>query len=632
MKTIGIGVVVAFVVTASSSACFAEATNYTFTVLRNGVINDTVVDAIAPSGVATTRSGRWLLSFGDKGDCTAGCKVYLCESQDAGQTWSQPYKTIAPDNELQGLDMPLFSLDDGCILGAKNVFTYEDNTWDRRGFRTSRIMMMASQDEGRSFTLLQVLKTPERSIVSCMNALVRLKNGDMILPAYCYPKAGTGRQPGSVYGSGFFRSRDGGKTWGGFELAFKEVSGAKRMSFNESAFAVKAGGTLVGFARIDSRPVNNMWKITSQDHGTTWTMPVETEIRGNYPEIKRLNNGLYLMVCGVCKTGGGRPTVFFLSEDGENYEQVGRVYYSRPEYFGGRRGGGAGGTQSIIPVGENRAYAVYYGGDLGLKGKMCTYIDGCLIEVRRRAHVTRGPADCESGSVRPPPSPMETVSLLGDIKLDLLYVAPGSLTNASPVKEVACRAGYYLGKHEITQAQYQAVMKTNPACFKKDNHPVDCVSWHDALAFCEALTRIERHAGRLSDKEVYRLPTEVEWEFAARGGNSSRNYAFSGGDKINEVAWKQGNSDYEPHEVGRKKANELGFCDMSGNVWEWTDDCYSDAPAYAGGGHYAREMAICGGDCNSLAVLCRISSRSNVAPARRLRGLGFRILRTLSKE
>ncbi|GEM_PF-2291467 len=639
MKTARTWFVLAVLQQAIGGVCFAEVSPYDFRVLRNGVINDTVAAAVAPSGIATTPSGKWLLAFGDRGDGGPGCKVYFVESLDAGQTWSQPYKTIEPDNERQGGGFVLFnhSPDDGSILGARLVIDHADTRQlNPANLRTSKIIMMISRDEGRTFTLLQELKSPGQSLVACMSSLVRLQNGDLILSAYCGPKIGTGRQPGSVYGSGFYRSRDGGKTWGDFELAFKEVPGMKALGFNESAFAVKDDGSIVGFARIDSRPVKNMWKIRSRDNGQTWTMPEETAIPGNAPDIKRLNNGLYVMVCGLL-IPGDRPTVMFVSADGENYERAGTVYYSRPEYNGGRPwGSGSGGTQWIYPVGEDRAYVVFYGGDLGLKGKTCTYIDGCLIEVRLRPPLGGGTAENNAGQNADLFRPAQTLTLPGGVSLDLLYVAYGKSTNAMPSRPLVARSGFFLGKHEITQTQYQSVMKTNPACFKGDNLPVENVSWHDALAFCEALTQIERYAGRLPENELYRLPTEAEWEFAARGGTQSRNAEFSGfydrkwPDEF--TAWYCSNSDYQTHAVGQRGANELGFHDMSGNVWEWTDDCYSDTPAYAGKGQYAREMAVRGGSWDSLGGFCKVTSRSNVAPVRRMNCLGFRVLRTVSKQ
>ncbi len=614
----------------------AEVPPYEFRVLRNGVINDTVAGAIHPSGIATTRSGKWVLSFGDRGDAGPGNKTYFVESWDAGQTWSQPYKIIEPDTERQGGGYVMFNqvLDDGGILGARLIIEHMDTRQlNPANLRTSKIIMLVSRDEGRTFNPLQELKSPGQAIISCMSSLVNLKNSDLILSAYCYPTVA--RQPGAVYGSGFYRSRDGGKTWGEFELAFKEVPATKALGFNESTFAVKEDGSIVGFARIDSRPpTNNMWKVTSTDNGKTWSMPQETDIRGNFPEIKRLNNGLYVMVCGLC-IPGDRPTVIFISADGENYERAGAVYYSRPEYNGGRPwGSGSGGTQAIIPVGENRAYVVFYGNDLGLKPY--SYIDGCLIEVQLRTPLTGGAAEARAGQNADSSRPAQTLTLPGGVGLDFLYVASGKSTNAMPSPPLVARCGFFLGKHEITQAQYQSVMKTNPACFKGDNLPVENVSWHDALAFCEALTQIEHHAGRLPENELYRLPSEAEWEFAARGGNKSRNAEFSGcsdrkwPDEF--TAWYCGNSDRQTHEVGQRGANELGFHDMSGNVWEWTDDCYSDTCAYAGQGQYAREKAIRGGSWNSLGAFCKVTSRSNVAPVRRMNCLGFRVLRTVSKQ
>jgi len=615
---------------------FAAAPNFEFRILRNGVVNDAIMDAIAPSGISVTPSGKWLLTFQDRGDTAGGCKAYFIASPNAGQTWSQPYQIIGPEKDTHAVSILFLShtMDDGSLLVARHDFIHKDSTFKsaQQMLTTSKITMMTTRDEGRSFTPLQVLKSPDNAMVSCMSAVVKLKNGDLILSAYCFPTAGTDRQPGAVYGSGFFRSHDGGKTWGGLEEAFKEVPGAKALRFNESAFAVKDDGSIVGFARIDSRPVNNMWKIVSKDNGKTWTLPEETNIPGNAPDIKRLGNGLYLMICGLCMPGD-RPTVFFISADGENYERAGSVYYSRPEYNGGRPwGAGSGGTQYVFPVGENRAYAVFYGGDMALKGEMNTYIDGCLIEAKPLPKPGIGLAEFTPGQSSTFPRPSMTVSLPGDLKLEMIYVAPGSFTETATSHKITVPDGYYLGKYEITQAQYQAVMKNNPSYLKKDNYPVDNVSWYDTLAFCEALTQMERQAGRLLNNERYRLPTEAEWEFAARGGSNSQNYECSGGPmaKIDEVAWKYGNSNYEPHEVGLKRANELGFCDMSGNVWEWTDDCYSDSPAYAGGGQYGREMAIRGGDWNSLAASCRVSSRSNVAPVRSMRCLGFRVLRTIS--
>jgi len=130
-----------------------------------------------------------------------------------------------------------------------------------------------------------------------------------------------------------------------------------------------------------------------------------------------------------------------------------------------------------------------------------------------------------------------------------------------------CVSDFAIGKYEVTQGQWQAIMGTNPSRYSScgSDCPVDQVSWYDIQDFINTLNA-------KGDRQ-FRLPTEAEWEYAARSGG--KNELFSGGNDVDAVAWYDRNSDNKPHKVGTKKANGLGIYDMSGNVWEWVNDCYS---------------------------------------------------------
>ena len=181
---------------------------------------------------------------------------------------------------------------------------------------------------------------------------------------------------------------------------------------------------------------------------------------------------------------------------------------------------------------------------------------------------------------------------------------------------------FYIGKYEVTQAQWRAVMGSNPSGFTGDNNPVEYVSWDDVQEF---ITKLNAQTGK-----HLRLPTEAEWEYAARGGNKSKGYKYSGSDNIDEVAWYNSNSSSITHPVGQKTPNELGIYDMSGNVYEWCQDWYgaysSSSQTNPTGPSSGSERVLRGGSWFNNARNCRVSDRDSGIPDGRSGYFGFRLV------
>ena len=199
---------------------------------------------------------------------------------------------------------------------------------------------------------------------------------------------------------------------------------------------------------------------------------------------------------------------------------------------------------------------------------------------------------------------------------------PGHSGKEGPRHSVTMR-DFYIGKYEVTQAQWRAVMGGNPSHFKGDDLPVENVSWDDAKDFCRRLS--EMTGAR------YRLPTEAEWEYACRAKNDG---ASAGA--LDEMAWYGNILDVTTHPVGRKQPNAFGVYDMHGNVWEWCEDDWhknyanapSDGSAWVDKPSRGPYRVVRGGDWNDSAVTCRSSNRSADLPGRRLAAfLGFRLVK-----
>lgn len=214
---------------------------------------------------------------------------------------------------------------------------------------------------------------------------------------------------------------------------------------------------------------------------------------------------------------------------------------------------------------------------------------------------------------------------------------------------------FYISKYEVTQKEWVDVMGKNPSFFEGDGLPVETVSWYDIIDYCNKRSIKEKlkpyyvidktRAKEFTDENDkvrwfvsinnnangYRLPTEAEWEYAATGGQNSKNFTFSGGDNIDDVAYHKGNNNTSTRYVGEKKANELGIYDMSGNVWEWCWDRFGEEiPVNVKdpkGPTFGNTKVIRSGSWNYAADVCSINYRTEGFPYKIGNGVGFRVVK-----
>ena len=214
---------------------------------------------------------------------------------------------------------------------------------------------------------------------------------------------------------------------------------------------------------------------------------------------------------------------------------------------------------------------------------------------------------------------------------NMMYVSGGTFimggddsSDQMPTHSVTL-SSYYICKYEVTQALWRAVMGSNPSNFKGNNLPVENVSWYDCQTF---IKRLNSYTGR-----NFRLPTEAEWEFAARGGNYSRHYKYSGSNYIDDVAWYIDNSNKRPHPVGAKQPNELGLYDMSGNVGEWCSDWDGSYSSYSQtnptGPNSGSFRVNRGGFWRYNARYCRTPERNSNTPDYCVNTIGLRLVLSL---
>lgn len=200
--------------------------------------------------------------------------------------------------------------------------------------------------------------------------------------------------------------------------------------------------------------------------------------------------------------------------------------------------------------------------------------------------------------------------------------------NEKPVHRVVISRSFEIGKYEITQAEWEAVMGSNPSQFKGASHPVERVSWGDVQLFIQAMNARE-------DGYEYRLPTEAEWEYAARAGSSGD---YGGTGTLDEMGWYEQNSGGMTHPAGTKSPNAWGLYDMHGNVWEWVQDWYArdyydESPTTDPSGPKAgTSRTVRGGGWSYSAERCTSASRAHPAPGDRYSFIGFRVVRVPTSE
>ena len=294
-------------------------------------------------------------------------------------------------------------------------------------------------------------------------------------------------------------------------------------------------------------------------------------------------------------------------------------------------------AQTTLPVGQHSFVVACEGyeseeGTVKLKASAPSNIQITLTKeaVAIQQNIVSQPAVAQQHVVQAPIAHSDniTIPVKDGISIDMVRVEAGTFTmgatpemknpndDEKPTHRVTLTNDYYMGKYEVTQALWKAVMGNNPSKFKGDNLPVENVSWYDCQEFISKLNRITG--------KTFRLSTEAEWEYAARGGNKSRGYQYSGSNNLSDVAWYKDNGGSKTHAVGTKQPNELGIYDMSGNVYEWCQDRYGAYSSSSqvnpiGADIEPSNRVIRGGSWDYYARICRSSDRGINVPDNRSR-------------
>ena len=301
-------------------------------------------------------------------------------------------------------------------------------------------------------------------------------------------------------------------------------------------------------------------------------------------------------------------------------------------------------AQTTLPVGQH-SYIVFcdgYDSEEGTVKLKASTPSNLQITLSKEAMATQQsivsqPIVAQQPMEQTPVTNVDNISIpvKDGISIDMVRVEAGTFTMGATAEmkdpfndeksthRVTLTNDYYIGKYEVTQALWKAVMGNDPSYFKGDNLPVEQVSWDDCQDFLSKLNRITG--------KTFRLPTEAEWEYTARGGKKCRGYQYSGSNNLLDVAWFRDNSGDVTHAVGTKQANELGIYDMSGNVLEWCQDWYGGAYSSSSqvnptGANSGSCRVVRGVSWYNNARNCRLSLRGSNTPDFRSSNLGLRLV------
>ena len=361
--------------------------------------------------------------------------------------------------------------------------------------------------------------------------------------------------------------------------------------------------------------------------GKNFRLPTEAEWEyaargGNKSKAYKYSGSTTIGNVAWYKANAGiiKPVASMQSNELGIYDMSGNVWEFCNDWYGNYSGEAQ--TNPIGPASGD--YRVQRG------GSCATSADQCRISYRGAADPT-APFDHVGLRLCLSTEPSFTVN---GVSFEMVEVEGGTFTmgataeqtgvfgDEKPTHQVTLPS-YYIGKTEVTQELWQAVMGSNPSNFTGTNLPVEKVSWDDCKTFIAKLNA-------LTGKN-FRLPTEAEWEFAARGGNKSRGYKYCGSNTLSDVAWYVDNSDNKTHPVAAKTPNELGIYDMSGNVLEWCNDWYSstyytsESQTNPTGPDSGSSRVRRGGSWNYRENTCRVSYRGNTTPSFRYNYLGLRL-------